>query len=66
VLCTPFNYTNHNKIHAGIPGTHSDSALHALIGGVVGAAGSIILALVSIVLAILKLKGTCYQRGTLY
>jgi hypothetical protein len=58
----PFN----NKMHAGIPGTHSDSALQALVGGVVGGAGSIILAIITMVGAILKLKDTCYQRGTLY
>ena len=46
-------------MHAGIPGTYFDSitnsALQALIGGVVSGAGAIIGGLISVVLAVLKL-----------
>ena len=52
-------------MHAGIPGTHLDSALQALIGGVVGGAATIISAIISIIITIVKMKDTCCQGGRL-
>lgn len=58
-------------MHAGIPGTYFDSlansalSLQELIGGVVGGAASFIGGIISLVLAIFKLKDACRQRGTL-
>ena len=56
-------------MHAGIPGTYFDSitnsAPQALIGGVVSGAGAIIGGLISVILAVWKLKDSCCQRGTL-
>ena len=50
-------------IHAEIPGSQIDSirssALQALVGGVTGGVLTIVGALVSIILAILKMKGGC-------
>ncbi len=57
-------------MHAGIPGTNFDSrtiknsALQALVGSVVGGAVSLIGALISLIMGILKLKDTCRLRGT--
>ena len=54
--------------HAGIPGTYFDSglrlsALQKLIGGVIGGAGAIIAALISITGTILKMKGILCCKG---
>ena len=58
-------------MHAGIPGTYFDSitnsTLHASIDWWCGysGAGAIIGGLISVVLAVWKLKESCCQRGTL-
>ena len=65
ITCVPVTFILLNII--GIPGTYFDSlrnsALQKLVGGVTGGVLAIVAALISMVGAILKLKGTCSPAG---